>query len=88
MLSEAKAKMLKQACRMRFVETSVRDVYGRIQSNRMEIDHTNIGQEQSRRDQARLHEELTERDRALRETHITHIRSIHDVEELKRAQEM
>ena len=88
MLSEAKAKMLMQACRLGFVETSIRELYRRIQSNRMEIDHTNIGQEQSRRDQARLHEELAERERALRETHITHIRSIHDMEELKRAQEM
>ena len=46
MLSEAKAKMLKQAFRLGFFETSIRDLYRQIQSNRMEIDHTNIGQEQ------------------------------------------
>ena len=51
----------------------------------MEVDDTNFGDETSRREQARLHEELAQRERALRETHI---RSIHEVEDLKRAQEM
>ena len=51
----------------------------------MEIDRTKLGCETSRREQARLHEELAQRERALRETHI---RSIHEMEELKRAQEM
>ena len=46
------------------------------------MDH---GYEGSRREQPRLHEELAQRERALRETHI---RSIHEVEELKRAQEV
>ena len=50
-----------------------------------EIDHSNLGYEASRREQARLGEELAQRERALGETHI---RSIHEVEELKRAQEM
>ena len=50
----------------------------------MEVDHTNLGYEASRRE-PRLHEELAHRERALRETHI---RSVHEAEELKRAQEM
>ena len=50
----------------------------------MEVDHSNLGYETCRK-QARLHEELAQRERALRKTHI---RSIHDVEELNRAQEM
>ena len=48
-------------------------------------DHTNLTYETSRGEQARLHEELAQRERALRETHI---KSIHEVEELKRAQEL
>ena len=56
-----------------------------IQSNRMEIDHTNLGYEQSRREQVRLHEESAQRERALREIHV---RNVHEVEELKRLQEM
>ena len=49
------------------------------------FDRINFGYEIFRREQARLHEELAQRERALRETHI---RSIHEVEGLKRAQKM
>ena len=56
-----------------------------IQSNLMEIEHTNLGYETYRREKTRLHEELAKRERALRETHIS---SIHEVEELNRAQEL
>ena len=66
-------------------DCAIRELQRQIQSNRMEIDHTHLGYETSRREQARLHEELAQRERALRETHI---RSIHEVVELKRAQEM
>ena len=41
--------------------------------------------EESREEQARLHEELAQRERALRETQIS---CIHEVEELRGAQEM
>ena len=51
----------------------------------METDYVNHGYEESRREQARLHEELAQREKALRETHIG---SIHEVEEMKRAQEV
>ena len=44
-----------------------------------------FGHETSRREQVRRHEELAQRERALRETHV---KSIHEVEELERAQEM
>ena len=49
------------------------------------MDNVNYGYEESRREQARLHEELAQRQKALR---VTRIRNIHEVEELKRAQEM
>ena len=51
----------------------------------MEVYCTNQVYEESRKEQARLHEELAQRERLLRETQI---RSIHEVGELKRAQEM
>ena len=50
-------------------------------SQRMEIDHTITGCEQSRRDQLLLQEELSEQNRDLRETRI---KSLHEMEELKR----
>ena len=52
----------------------------------METDHTKLAYETFRREQARLHEELAQRERALRETHIKKI--VHEMEELKRAREM
>ena len=51
----------------------------------MEIEPTNCEYEASRREQALLHEELAQRQRALREAQV---RCIHEVEELKRVQEM
>ena len=45
----------------------------------------NCGYEDSRREQARLHEEMALREKALRDSRI---RNIHEMEELKRAQEM
>ena len=49
------------------------------------MDNVRYGYEESRREQARLHEELAQREKALRDTRI---RNIHEVEKLKRAQEM
>ena len=51
----------------------------------MEIDHTLTGCEQSRRDQLLLQEELSEQNRDLRETRI---KSLHEIEEWKRVQEL
>ena len=51
----------------------------------MEIGHTLTGCERSRREEGLLHEDLAERERALRDTRI---RSIHEMEELKRAHEL
>ena len=48
------------------------------------MDSVNCGYEESRREQARLHE-LAQRARALRDNRI---RNIHEVEELKRAEEL
>ena len=85
MLAEAKSAVRKQDCRADFLDSSVHDLHKQLDSNRLEIYCTNQGFEESRQEQARLHEELVQRERVLRETQI---RSIHEVGELKRAQEM
>ena len=85
LLSQAKAGTMKEECRADFAECSIRELIRPIQSNRMELDHTNLGYEQTRREQVRLHEEFAQRRRALRESHV---RNIHELEELKRVQEM
>ena len=58
---------------------------GNIESQRREIDHTLAGNEQLRRDPQLLHEQILEQNRDLREAHIT---SLHEMEELKRVQEL
>ena len=49
------------------------------------MDDLSYEYEESRREQARLHQELAQREEALRDTRI---RNVHEVEELKRAQDM
>ena len=53
-----------------------------IDSQAVEVEHTRTKYEQSRREQALLHEDLADRERALRDTRV---RSIRKLEELKRA---
>ena len=49
------------------------------------IDHTIVGDEELRRDQLLLHEQPSEQNRDLREARII---SLHEMEELKRVQEL
>ena len=76
-LAEAKSEILKQKCTL---NTCIREFQRQANSNWLE----NCGYEETRREQARHHEELAPREKALRETRI---RTIHEVKELKRAQE-
>ena len=55
-----------------------------IESQQREIDHSIAGNEQLRRDQALLHEQLSEQNRELR---AAHIKRLHEVEELSSVQE-
>ena len=62
---------------------SIQELSGVIESQRREIDHTIAGDEQLRRDQQLLHEQLSEQNRDLREAHM---KSLNEMEELKRFQ--
>ena len=84
-LAEAKSEILKQECKVDTLDPCIREFKRQAHSNRLELDSLNCGYEESRREQARLHEELAQREKALRDTRI---RNIHEVEELKRVQEM
>ena len=77
--------MRKHVCREEFLDNSVTDLQRQLDSTRLEIHSTNQGYEESREEQARLHDELAQGERVLRETQI---RSVHEVGALKRAQEM
>ena len=62
---------------------SIQELSGIIESQRREIDHTLACDEQLRRDQQLLHEQLSEQKRDLREAHM---KSLNEMEELKRFQ--
>ena len=63
---------------VKFNRTS-RELQRQIESNRMEINHTNYEYETSRREQARLHEELARE---------AHNRRTQKMQEMERVQEM
>ena len=84
-IAEARYDILRHEYRADFVDKNIRELNRQIESQRMGIGHTLTGYEQSRREQDPLHEELAERERALRETRF---KSIHEMEELKRDHEL
>ena len=85
LLAEAKSEILRHEYRADLAENNICELKRQIDSQAVEIGHTRTGYEQSRREQALLHEELADRERALRDTRI---RSIQKLEEFKRAQEL
>ena len=68
MLAQAKSEVRKHESRADYLDSSVRDLQRQLDSNRLEIYCTNQGYEESRKKQARFHEELAQRERVLRET--------------------
>ena len=64
---------------------SIQELSGVIDSQRREIDHALAGDEQSRRDQLLVQEQLSEQNRDLREAHM---KSLYEMDELKRVQEL
>ena len=84
LLAEAKSKILRHEYRADLAENNICELKRQIDSQAVKIGHTRTGYEQSRREQALLHEELADRERALRDTRIG---SIQKLEELKRDQE-
>ena len=60
---------------------SIEELNGIIESQRKEIDSALAGDEQLRRDELLLHEQLSEQNRDLREAHM---KSLNEMEEVKR----
>ena len=83
-LAEVRTEIQKHEFQADSDRRSIQELNGIIESQRREIDHTIAGDEQLRRDQLLLHEQLSEQNRDLREAHI---KSLYEMEELKRVQE-
>ena len=70
LLADAKSEILKQECKVDTLNICIREFHRQAHSNRLEMDSVNCGYEESRREQARLHEELAQREKALRDIRI------------------
>ena len=67
-LAEVRSEIHKHELQADSDRRSIQELSGITDSQRMEIDHTITGCEQSRRDQLLLQEEMSDQNRALRET--------------------
>ena len=83
-LAEVRTQIQKHEFQSDSDTRSIQELNGIIEPQRREIDHTIAGDEQLRRDQLLLHEQLSEQNRDLREAHM---KSLNEMEELKRVQE-
>ena len=81
-LAKVRSEIQKHELRAESDKRSIQELTGITDSQRMEIDHTITGCDQSRPDQVLLQEELSEQNRALRETRI---RNLRDMEELQKS---
>ena len=82
-LADCQAEIQKHEFQADCDRRSIQKLNEVIESQRNEIDHAHQGDEQLRRDQQLLHEQLLEQNRDLRETHE---KSLNEMEELKRFQ--
>ena len=79
-LAEVRSEIQKHELQADSDRRSIQELTGIIDSQRMEIDHTITGFEQSRRYQLLLQEELSEQTRALRETRIRNTRYMEELQ--------
>ena len=84
-LAEVRTEIQKHEFHAESDGRSIQELPGTIDSQRREMDHTITSDEQSRRDQLLLQEQLSEQNRNLREAHV---KSLHEMEEWKRVQEL
>ena len=85
MFAKAASEIMKQECEVDSLTTCNRELQRQAHSQRLELDEANCGNEESRRKQVRFEEELALGEKALRNTRI---RNIHEMDELRRVQEM
>ena len=81
-LAQVRSEIQKHELQAESDERSIQELSGIIDSQRMEIGHIITGCDQSRRDQLLLQEELSEQNRALRETRN---RNMRDMEEFQKS---
>ena len=82
-LADCRAEIQKHEFQTNYDRRSIQKLNGISVSQRSEINHAHARDEQLRRDQQLLHEQLSEQNRDRREAHM---KSLNEMEELKRFQ--
>ena len=84
-LAEARSALTKQEYKVESLNTCISELQQQTCAQRLELEDAYFGYVESRREQDRLQEELVMKEKALRDTQI---RSIHEMGDMKRAQEL
>ena len=85
LLTQARSELMKQEHKVESLDKCINELQQQAYAQRLDLENAHHGYVESRREQGRLQEELVIKEKALRETQI---RSIHEMGEMKRAQEM
>ena len=85
LLAETRSALMEQEYKVESRNTCINEFQQQTCAQRLELEDAHHGYVESRREQVRLQEELVMKEKALRDTQI---RSIHEMGELKRAQEL
>ena len=84
LLTQARSELMKQEHKVESLNNCLYELQQRAYARRLELEGAHHGYVESRREQVRLQEELVMKEKALRDTQI---RSMHEMGEMKRAQE-
>ena len=85
LLTQARSELMKQGHQVESLNKCINELQQQGYAQRLELEDAHHGFLESRREQSRLQEELSVKDKVLRETQI---RNIHEMGEMKRAQEV
>ena len=84
-LSQARSELMKQEHQVGFLNNCISELQQQAYAQRLELQDARHGYVESRREQVRQQEELVMKDTALRDTQMS---SVHEMGELKGAQEL
>ena len=84
LLSRARSDLTKQELQVESLNNCISELQQQVYAQRLELQGAQHGYVESRREQVRLQEDLSVREKVLRDTQI---RSMHDMGEMKRAQQ-
>ena len=85
LLSQARSELMRQEHQVGSLNCCINELQQQAYAQRLELQDAHHGYVESRREQARLQEEISVKEQLLRDTQI---RNIHELGEVKRAQEL